>query len=206
MHDPWLGRTVAGAGAITEYTAAELVQLDAGRWHSERFGGEPVPTLEEALAFCRREGVWCNVEIKPAPGHEARTGAIVAQGVARAYADALKEHGDQANLLDVRVPLLSSFAEDALVTARAAARDVPRALLIDQLPADWAARLERLRAVCVNTNHEYLTRDAVRTVKQAGYWLFCYTVNDTERARELIAFGVDAFCTDRIDRIEADFA
>ena len=68
MHDPRLGRTVAGAGAVTGYTAAELARLDAGRWHSPRFRGEPVPTLEETLAFCRREGVWCNVEIKPAPG------------------------------------------------------------------------------------------------------------------------------------------
>lgn len=206
MHDPTLERTTGVSGAVTARRADELVQLDAGRWYSAAFVREPVPSLDQALQFCRSHGIWPNVEIKPAPGHEARTGAIVAQGVARAYADALNEHGDQANRLDVRVPLLSSFAEDALVTARAAARDVPRALLIDPLPADWAARLERLGAVCVNTNHEYLTRDAVRAVKEAGYWLFCYTVNDTERARELVTWGVDAFCTDRIDRIGPDFA
>ena len=90
MHDPWLGRTVAGTGAITEYTAAELTRLDAGRWHSPRFRGEPVPTLEDALAFCRREGVWCNVEIKPAPGREAATGRVVAMTVAAAWADRVR--------------------------------------------------------------------------------------------------------------------
>jgi len=166
-----------------------LLNLDAGRWFSAAFAKEPVPSLDQALQFCRSHGIWPNVEIKPAPGHEARTGAIVAQGVAHAYADALREHGDQAKSLDIRVPLLSSFAEDALVTARAAVRDLPRALLIDQLPDDWAARLERLGAVCVNTNHEFLTADAVEAVKQAGYWLFCYTVNDAGRARELMAWA-----------------
>jgi glycerophosphoryl diester phosphodiesterase len=206
MHDPTLERTTGTVGAVTALRADELARLDAGAWHSAPFAHEPVPSLDQALGFCRAHSIWPNVEIKPAPGHEARTGAIVAQGVARAYADVLREHGDQANLLDARVPLLSSFAEDALVTARAAARAVPRALLIDELPDDWAARLERLGAVCVNTNHEYLTRDTVRTVKQAGYWLFCYTVNEAERARELIAWGVDAFCTDQIDGIGADFA
>ncbi|WP_339939007.1 glycerophosphodiester phosphodiesterase family protein, partial [Undibacterium luofuense] len=35
--------------------------------------------------------------------------------------------------------------------------------------------------------------------------LFCYTVNSPERARELLSWGVDAFCTDRIDLIPADF-
>ena len=45
-----------------------------------------------------------------------------------------------------------------------------------------------------------------RAVKEAGYGLFCYTVNDAGRARELLAWGVDAFCTDRIDLIHPDFA
>ncbi|MGB3428629.1 MAG: glycerophosphodiester phosphodiesterase family protein, partial [Burkholderiaceae bacterium] len=37
-------------------------------------------------------------------------------------------------------------------------------------------------------------------------WLFCYTVNEPARARDLLAWGVDAFCTDRIDLIGPDFA
>jgi glycerophosphoryl diester phosphodiesterase len=43
-------------------------------------------------------------------------------------------------------------------------------------------------------------------IKDAGYGLFCYTVNDPERAREILGWGVDGFCTDRIDLIPADFA
>ncbi|HEX5341298.1 MAG TPA: glycerophosphodiester phosphodiesterase family protein, partial [Duganella sp.] len=42
-------------------------------------------------------------------------------------------------------------------------------------------------------------------IKAAGFGLFCYTVNTPERAREILAWGVDGFCTDRIDLIAPDF-
>ena len=38
--------------------------------------------------------------------------------------------------------------------------------------------------------------------KACGYGLFCYTVNDRQRAIELAQWGVDALCTDRLDLIE----
>ncbi|HQR22095.1 MAG TPA: glycerophosphodiester phosphodiesterase [Burkholderiaceae bacterium] len=206
MHDPTLRRTTGVAGAVTERRADELAQLDAGAWHSPSFAHEPVPTLAQALQYCRTHSVWANVEIKPAPGHEARTGAIVARGVALAYADLMRVGGDRAAALDDRVPLLSSFEEESLVAARAAAADLPRALLIDEVPDDWQLRLERLGAVSLNTNHRHLDEATAGAVKRAGYWLFCYTVNDAARARRLRSWGVDAFCTDRIDRIGPDFA
>jgi glycerophosphoryl diester phosphodiesterase len=206
MHDPTLERTTGAAGAVTALRADELARLDAGAWHSAPFAHEPVPSLDQALGFCRAHSIWPNVEIKPAPGHERRTGRLVAQGIARAYADVMRCGSDPATRLDVRVPLLSSFAEEALVAARSAEAELPRALLIDEVPGDWQSRLERLGAVSLNTDHESLTAATARAIKQAGYWLFCYTVNTPERARELFSWGVDAFCTDRIDLIGPDFA
>lgn len=206
MHDPTLERTTGAVGAVTARRAEELARLDAGAWHSTPYAREPVPSLVEALQYCRAKSIWPNVEIKPAPGHEARTGALVACVVADLYAEALRPVGDGADMPDARVPLLSSFAEEAIVAARAAVPDLPRALLIDRLGEDWPARLQRLGAVCLNTNHKHLTATTARAVKQAGYWLFCYTVNEPERARQLLAWGVDAFCTDRIDLIGPDFA
>ena len=206
MHDPRLGRTVAGAGAVTGYTAEDLARLDAGRWHSPRFRGEPVPTLEEALAFCRREGVWCNVEIKPAPGREAATGRVVATTVAAAWADRLRAGGARQDAIEPVVPLLSSFSIDALEAARAAAPDLPRGWLVDRVPSGWQAHFDALGCVAVHTNHRHLTPARAAEIKASGAWLFCYTVNEPARARELLAWGVDAFCTDRIDLIGPDFA
>jgi glycerophosphoryl diester phosphodiesterase len=206
MHDAALRRTALRPGAVTDYTAAELAQFDVGRWHSPRFTGERVPSLEETLAFCRRVGVWCNVEIKPAPGREVATGRVVADRVARAYADLLQAGGDRQDGVVPAVPLLSSFAIDALEAARAAQPDVPRGWLVDRVPSDWRTHLEGLGCVALHTNHRHLTASLAAEVKAAGAWLFCYTVNEPARARELLAWGVDAFCTDRIDLIGPDFA
>ncbi|MGB9107283.1 MAG: glycerophosphodiester phosphodiesterase family protein, partial [Telluria sp.] len=60
-------------------------------------------------------------------------------------------------------------------------------------------------AVAIHANHRHLTRQQAVDVKAAGFGLFCYTVNDPARARVLLAWGVDAFCTDRIDLIGPDF-
>jgi glycerophosphoryl diester phosphodiesterase len=200
MHDATLGRTVNGQGAVAAHTAAQLARLDAGSWHSPRFAGEPVPRLADALAFCRAHSLWPNVEIKPAPGHEARTGTLVAQAVALAYAAELARGEVPA------LPLLSSFSEAALASARAAAARLPRALLVDRVPDDWAPRLAAHDAVGLNVNQRHLTAAQARGVKAAGYALFAYTVNEVARARELLAWGVDAFCTDRLDLIAPDFA
>jgi glycerophosphoryl diester phosphodiesterase len=196
MHDAVLGRTVAGRGGVAALSAAQLAALDAGAWHSAAFAGERVPLLTAALQFCRDHALWPDVEIKPAPGHEARTGTLVARCVAAAFAGAAV----------TQQPLLSSFAEAALAAARAAAPQLPRAVLIDRVPDDWAARLQRHDALSLNCNHRHLTRETARAVKGAGYWLFCYTVNEPTRARQLLDWGVDAFCTDRIDVIGAGFA
>ena len=101
---------------------------------------------------------------------------------------------------------MSSFERDALAAARAAAPDLPRGFLLDAVPENWSQELAALGCMALHTNHRYLTRALSRAIKDAGYWLFCYTVNEPARARQLFDWGVDAFCTDRLDLIGADFA
>jgi len=33
-----------------------------------------------------------------------------------------------------------------------------------------------------------------------GFGVFCYTVNDVSRARDLLEMGLDAFCTDEVEQ------
>jgi glycerophosphoryl diester phosphodiesterase len=206
MHDATLTRTARVEGKVAEWSAARLRQLDVGSWYSAQFAGEPVPTLADALAFCRGHGIWPNVEIKPAPGREGPTGAAVARETARSYADVLVPGSEPAGEVDPRLPLLSSFSRAALLAAREAVPELPRGWLVDQVPRRWHVEIEALGCVSLHTDHEYLSADLARAVRASGFWLFCYTVNDRERARELLSWGVDAFCTDRIDLIGPDFA
>jgi glycerophosphoryl diester phosphodiesterase len=206
MHDARLQRTAGVAGTVAGLAAADLQRLDVGRWHSPRFAGEAVPLLADVLALCRAAGVWPNVEIKPAPGFGAITGRVVAETVARLYADRVVAGGGTQGGAVADVPLLSSFSIEALAAARDAAPDVPRGWLVHRVPRGWRARFAALGCVALHADHVDLTEDAVRVIKDAGAWLFCYTVNVPARARELFDWGVEAFCTDRIDLIGADFA
>lgn len=195
MHDPEFGRTVAGQGAVARTAAADLVRMDAGSWFGAAYAGEPVPLFTEFAAYCREQRIWMNIEIKPAPGFDEATGRWVARQT-RALFGAELAAGELA-----AVPLLSSFSMAALAAARDVAPDLPRACLFDTLPPDWREQARALQAVAIHTNHRHLTPALARKVKEAGYGLFCYTVNEPERAREILGWGVDAFCTDRIDLI-----
>jgi glycerophosphoryl diester phosphodiesterase len=200
MHDPYLGRTVPGSGNVFDYDAAELVTMDAGGWFAPRFKGEPVPLYTQFADACRDNGVWMNVEIKPAPGFEEATGRVVATLTQAMFG--LQIAADDP----LAVPLFSSFSTVALAAALLAAPGIPRALLVDDPAPNWRRQAEQLGVVAIHANHKKLTRQFARTVKDAGLGLFCYTVNDPIRARELLGWGVDALCTDRIDIISADFA
>lgn len=195
IHDPEFGRTVVGSGLVSDTLWSELSQMDAGAWFDARFSGVMIPSYESIFEFCQTQGIWMNVEIKPASGFEQITGEVVAQ-VTQAC---LKR------IPNSRLPLFSSFSFEALMCAKQVAPEIPRAFLLDEFEPDYLQRLQRLDAVALHTNHKHLTPEWAAQVKQAGYGLLCYTVNDLARAQALRAWGVDAICTDRIDLIPADF-
>ena len=192
MHDPDFGRTIAGVGSMATTTWGDLSRRDAGGWFAERFRGEPVPRLDDVVAFCRAHDVWMNIEIKPTPGADERTGRIVAELVGAAFDD----RSDR--------PLLSSFSVAALAAAREAARHVPRGMLFGTLPGGEVAVATGIDCVGVHVDHRCLTQDAIAAFHRAGLAVMAYTVNEPSRVAALCAWGVDTICTDRIDLIEAD--
>jgi glycerophosphoryl diester phosphodiesterase len=201
LHDDTLERTTSGRGPAALLTAAELGTLDAGAWHSSRFVGERVPSFDAAVRHCRRHSIWINVEIKPAPGADVRTGSRVAQATEALYRDAVRPGGDAARRVCPAVPLLSSFSPQSLAAARTAAPDLPRGLLLERWTPAWRDMVAQLDCVSLHIDHKELDRERAAAIRGAGIWLFCYTVNTVERALELFDWGVDSFCTDRIDLI-----
>ncbi|MHA6844883.1 glycerophosphodiester phosphodiesterase [Ralstonia syzygii] len=189
LHDATLERTTSGHGRIDALSFSQIAQLDAGSWHSPAFAGEPVPTLAAVARYLRANGFLANIEIKPVPGTEWRTGAAVALDASTLWAGAGVP------------PLLSSFSEEALAAARTTAPELPRALLLDTLPADWLDRLRALDCVALDANHRALTPEVIAVAHAAGFRVGCYTVNDVERARLLWGAGLDSLITDWVDRI-----
>ncbi len=192
LHDTTLERTSNGQGSAGERRWSELSQLDAGSWHSRLYAGEPLPTLQAVAAFMLHNGFALDLEIKPTPGTEAHTGAVVAAEVARLWQG------------QVRVPLLSSFQPEALRAARDSASALPRALLLDTLPPEAFDMAHELRCVALIAKHELMNAALVARIHAAGMRAMVYTVNEPDRAQQLLAWGTDGLVTDAVDRFAPD--
>jgi glycerophosphoryl diester phosphodiesterase len=192
MHDPTFGRTIAGRGRVAATTWDDLSRRDAGAWFAARFAGEPVPRYEDVARFCRANGIWMNVEIKPSPGVGALTGRRVAEVTAALFAE-----GGQAK----DGPLFSSFDTEALDAARAVAPHIARGVLFDAVPDDAETIATALGCISVHANQRKLDATVARRLRAAGFAVLAYTVDDPARVRSLDEAGVDAVFVDRIDRV-----
>lgn len=193
LHDDTLERTTNGTGIAGQLNWHELQQLDAGGWFAASFRGEPLPLLGQVAQRCRQYGMLANIEIKPASGTAALTGKTVALAARQLWQG-------------MSVPLLSSFETEALLAAQQTAPELPRGLLMDSWRDDFQQLTCELNCLSIHLNHQLLDARRVAMLKNCGLFILVYTVNDPQRAAELLRWGVDSICTDRIDIIGADFS
>lgn len=177
MHDASLARTMQVDRMVARTKAADLPPL--------------VPSFEAAIACFQELGLGCNVEIKPCEGREAETARVTVEMLRRCWPASLP------------APLLSSFKDVSLATARDTAPEFARALLIDVLADDWQSRAVAVEAVGINTNGKKLTAPRAVEIRRAGFILGVYTINDGEVARALVGMGVQCVITDAPDTIIA---
>ena len=190
IHDETLERTTSGQGRVAATADADLFGLSLACGPFAAWPTERVPRLKEAATACRELGLLANVEIKPATGTESATARRVAADVASLWQGAPP-------------PLLSSFSEEALAVARSVAPQLPRALLVERVPSDWAARIDRLGCVALHCAARQLTWRWLPEAHRRGLAVRCYTVNAEAQAARLLARGVDALFTDAVDRLMA---
>ena len=198
LHDATLDRTVRGSEHPRGTRASDLpwstlARLDAGGWLARAWAGEPPASLEAVAAFCLRNGHALNLEIKPTPGDEARTGAITAQWAERLWAAAV--HAGRSPW-----PLLSSFRPEALAAAQDTAPQLPRALLLDTLWPDCFTVASTLGCVAVVLNYTLVDDTLIRAQHAAGRRVLVYTVNDPAPADALLREGIDGIITDAVER------
>jgi glycerophosphoryl diester phosphodiesterase len=195
MHDRTLERTTnarhaLGPGASSiggEHPWSALSQLDAGSWHSRAYAGEPLPTLANLARYCLANGHFLNIEIKPTPGLEQRTGEVVAGEAAQLWAGAAVP------------PLLTSFRPESLLGAQFSAPHLPRGLLLETFWNGWFDVGRSLGCVAVVCDHALWDRATVVRAKSAGLRCLSYTVNDEWAAQRLIDLDTDGIITDRVD-------
>jgi len=190
LHDAELNRTTNGQGSAGALSWDALSRLDAGSWHGRTHAGEPLLRLEALSRWLQALGLMVNLEIKPTPGDELRTGRVVAEQAAQLWAQAHVK------------PLLSSFSAEALRAAQQARPELPRALLRERWAPDVLSLASELGCQALVVHHPELDADRIRSAHEVGLKVLTYTVNEPSRASTLWLSGLDGLITDRVDTFE----
>jgi len=184
LHDERLERTTNGRGEAALLPLATVQRYDAGRRFGGAFRGERVPTLAEAVALLSELGTGANVELKAVRGREAETGAIATALLRGLWPPRLP------------APLISSFSQKALAAAQACAPQIARGMLFHAVPRNWRVLAERFGCATIHANHRRLHPALVAEIRESGYPLLAYTVNDPGRANTLFGWGVSSVFSD----------
>ena len=186
LHDSSLKRTAGRDAKVNELTVAELKQLDAGGWKDERFAGERIPTLLEALQLVK--------------GHLRFVIEIKQTGMEEQVIAAIRE-------ADIDPADVMIFCFNRSVVARIVKLEprLPTTWLIGDLPYDQAERramiadavADRLSAIGVARTSA--DPALVRLARESGLSLYVWTADEPADMRYLKRIGVDGIITDRPD-------
>lgn len=183
FHDSHLDRCTNYTGETADISLTDIQQLDAGAWFSDVFRGEKVLELGEALSLLQQHNACVNLELKI---HNSEDLALVEQ-VHRV----VQSHWRFPDRL-----VYSSFSHLALNALRNLDSSANIGHLFATLPKNWKVLADKVKAQTIHGDVGKLSLDDIQSVKDAGYPVFLYTINDREIAENLIAAGVDGVFTD----------
>ncbi|MEN6481864.1 MAG: glycerophosphodiester phosphodiesterase family protein [Anaerolineaceae bacterium] len=211
IHDDTLGRTSNAREVypklmpwnVHTFTFAELRRLDMGSWfvetdpfkqiqagavstaELEKMKAVPIPTLREALEFTRAHHWHVNVEIKDLTGLPGDR-EIVENVVA------LIEELDMRDRV-----IISSFNHSYIVRSKAADPQIITAALVESAAPDPIALLLETGAQAYNPSLKAINDfNQIREIREAGFDVYVWTVNDEDTMRKLIDAGVSGIFTD----------
>ena len=177
IHDDTVNRCTNGAGAIALLDLAQIRNLDAGK-------GEKIPFLEEVFQHIP-ESVAINIEVKSTQAIE-QTAIAIAEVIAK------------FPLVQV---LVSSFQHESLECFRRHDQKTKVAPLYHKAHNDMLATAKNLDAWSLNISRNMVSQKLIKTIQNAGYKTYVWTVNKPEEAKQFRDWGVDGVITDFPDRL-----
>lgn len=194
LHDLDLNRTTCAIDTEDPHTHSIagnlswtiLAQRDAGSWHSPAYAGEPIPTLERISHWAISNGYSLNIEIKPSPDTDYKTGNVIAKQVAKQWKNA------------ETLPLLTSFKPESLLAAQHAAPHIPRGLLLEKLWSGWLQHAQQLDCIAIVCQHNLWNPKNIQQAQAEKMRCLAYTVNKAADIQHLIKLGIDGVITDTI--------
>lgn len=183
IHDATVDRTTNALGRVSSYTLAELQNLDAGSWYSDEFAGLQIPTLEEFLVAFAQSGKKAMLELK-----------------GKWHADEVQKVAELIHLYNVHSRVVfASFNTDSLTQLQEIAPELPRLVLIRDLPEDPVSLAFEYGAIGLVTSPPSVEADptVVDRIHHAGLGILLYTLNKKQSWASALSLGVDGIITDK---------
>lgn len=183
FHDDYLSRTTNGDGLIHKTSLNQLKRLDAGSWKGQEYQQQTIPTLLEAIEVISQYGMGLNLELKPCEGLEEETTAASISVLKKCWPKDLPL-------------LLSSFNYFSLTSARELWPEIELGYNVSAIPKAWRTRMEHLGCSGLHIHQPFFDAQQVSEIKQAGYKVLAFTINNESLALDLFEQGLDAVFSD----------
>ncbi len=181
IHDALLDRTTDQSGQIKDISLETIKKADAGTWFDPKFAGESVPTLTEALVSIADNAI-ALLEIKD---------VSITESVVR-----IVQKMDM-----VEQSVIISFNTSAIQTVRSLEPRLPTGYIIGSKeniePIQLCQQLGLLGSSLLNVDHRLVTEDFIYEIRRRGITLWCWTVDDIDRMRELQELGIQGITSNR---------
>tara|TARA_R110000850_G_scaffold123873_1_gene241778 strand:+ start:820 stop:1548 length:729 start_codon:yes stop_codon:yes gene_type:complete len=185
FHDDKLKRITGRPGALESLPFSEVQKLDVGAWFGDgSFAGEKVITLDQAVRLCREGGA--------VPLIEHKTGA------ASDYATVIRA------AKATEAVIIQSFDWEFLTALKS---ELPAAKLgalgSKKLSSSRLTSLQSLQPKWVGWKHSDLSASNLIALRERGFRVALWTVNDLDIASKWAARGVDGLITDHPGQVTA---
>ena len=172
IHDDTVDRTTNGAGAVRDFTLAELKKLDAGQ-------GEAIPSLAEVVEEVAGKAHLV-IEVK----HPEAAPALVNFFQAR-------DIFDRTHVISFWHPVVKALKEQE-----------PRlrtGILLVGCPADPVGLARAALAEALVLHYGYVTPDLVTAAHAAGLLVYIWNIDDVETLKPYLALNLDGIGSNRPD-------
>lgn len=185
-HDGSLERCTDGTGKIADLTLAEVQSVDAGVKFGDKYPGQTIPTLREALASLPNNAGFC-IELK-------------VNGIAEEVVRMVEQAGQ------VERTVIFAFDASNGPVVKKANPLLSFLYLVGIRPEDKTERVAevvetalRSQADIIGVNEGGLSPELVKAAKRRGVSVWVWTVDDFERAKECVLMGVDGIISNKPD-------
>ena len=179
FHDERVDRLANSGGRIEEYNIFDVKQLTLD-------GNHKIPMLPEVLDLIDNK-VALNIELKGTNTTE-RIDFIIDYYV--------KERGWTMDNF-----IISSFKWDELRKMRERNPSIKIAVLTEEDPLDALEVGKELNAVAINPNFKMLTAENTTRIKEEGFKIYTWTVNEPSDIQQMVDFKVDGIITNYPERV-----